>query len=415
MGETVYSETLENGLCCIVVPKKGFSKSYAFFAVNYGGCDRRFALDGYWIDTPAGVAHFLEHKMFDTEGGNALALLSSNGASPNAFTSSGITAYHFECTENFEDNLNVLLSFVSVPYFTKESVDKEQGIIAQEIKMGEDSPSRVVYQNLMKALYANNPIKDSIAGTVESIAEITPETLYHCHKVFYHPVNMVLCATGDLNPEKVCEIARAVLPESPGEIAQRDYGAEESMLPVKSIIEAQMSVSAPLFMLGSKLEPIADGDRHYFRMLMGELACMLLMGPSSPLYARLYSEGLINNRFYSGLSDFPGGVFATAGGESKNPEKVKDEIINEAERISRFGVDISLFNSLKKASIGGFLRSLDSMDNSCYALAEGHFRGYSPFNGLELLESISVEDIQAFIESAFKSERMALSIVKSKT
>ncbi len=411
IGETVYHEILDNGLNVFVVPKKDFSKSYAFFAANYGGCDRRFALNGKWIDTPAGVAHFLEHKMFDTEDGNALSILSSNGASPNAFTSSGITAYHFECTDNFEENLKVLLSFVSVPYFTKESVDKEQGIIAQEIRMGEDNPSRAVYQNLMKALYSHNPIRDSIAGTVESIAEITPDTLYHCHKVFYNPGNMALCVSGDLDPNRVCKIAAEIVTAGRGEVPERDYGEAEAMLPDKSKTEANMEVSAPIFMLGSKLEPIEDGERYYFRMLMGELAALLLMGPSSPLYARLYGEGLINNRFYSGLSDFPGGVFVTAGGESKDPEKVRAEIISEAERIGRNGVDVSLFQSLKKASIGGFLRSLDSMDNSCYALAEGHFRGYSPFNGLELLESIAVEDVQAFIESSFRPERVALSLV----
>ena len=170
IGEKVYCHTLENKLSIFVLPKKGFSKSYAFFATNYGGCDRRFALGGKWLDTPAGVAHFLEHKMFDTEDGNALMQLSLNGASPNAYTSNGITAYHFECADYFYENLKILLSFVTIPYFTPESVEKEQGIIAQEIRMGEDNPNRAVHQNFMKALYAHNPVRDSIAGTVESIA-----------------------------------------------------------------------------------------------------------------------------------------------------------------------------------------------------------------------------------------------------
>jgi predicted Zn-dependent peptidase len=411
IGEMVYHEILDNKLSIYTVPKKDFNKSFAFFATNYGGCDRRFSLGGQWLDTPAGVAHFLEHKMFDTKDGNALTILSSNGASPNAFTSSGITAYHFECTENFEKNLRELLRFVSVAYFTKESVDKEQGIIAQEISMGEDNPTRAVYQNLMKALYAHHPIRDSIAGTVESIAEITADTLYQCHEVFYNPSNMVLCVSGPLDPVRVGEIAREIVTSGPGEVPRRDYGEAETNLPHKKRIEVNMEVSAPIFMLGAKLEPIENGDAHYSRMLMGELACLLLAGPSSPLYAKLYAEGLINNRFYTGLSDFPGGVFVTAGGESRDPEKVMDAIVAEADRIAKNGVDTALFRSLKKASIGGFLRSLDSMDNSCYALAEGHFRGYAPFNGLELLESVTERDVQAFIASSFGPEQIALSLV----
>jgi predicted Zn-dependent peptidase len=174
--EQVYSEKLENGLSIFVIPKRGYNKRFAFFATNYGGADRRYKLAGQWLDTPMGVAHFLEHKMFDTRDGNALTDLSANGASPNAFTSSDITAYHFECTEKFEENLEILLSFVSVPYFTPESVQKEQGIIGQEIRMTEDDPDYAVYYGLMKALYKHNPLRDSVAGTVESIAQITTDT-----------------------------------------------------------------------------------------------------------------------------------------------------------------------------------------------------------------------------------------------
>ena len=176
VGETLYSDVLPNGLRLFVVPKPGYAKSYAFFATNYGGADRRFQLAGEWIDTPAGVAHFLEHKMFDMPDGYALAVLSANGASPNAYTSTAMTAYHFESTEGFYENLDTLLGFVSTPYFTPESVQKEQGIIGQEIRMTEDNPEFVVYYELLKCLLEHNPVRDSVAGTVESIAEITDQT-----------------------------------------------------------------------------------------------------------------------------------------------------------------------------------------------------------------------------------------------
>ena len=188
IGETLYSAELPNGLQLRVVPKKGFATFYAAFAANYGGADRRFELDGETIDTPPGVAHFLEHKMFDLpDGDSAMNLLSANGAEPNAFTSSDMTCYYFQCTKSFEENLRLLLHFVSTPYFTPETVQKEQGIIAQEILMGEDNPGMAIYYQLLCQLYARHPIRDRVAGTVESISGITDKTLYGCHRAFYAP------------------------------------------------------------------------------------------------------------------------------------------------------------------------------------------------------------------------------------
>ena len=204
IGEKLYSTVLPNGLEIRVIPKKDFSTCYAAFMTNYGGAHRRFTVDGRTVDTPAGVAHYLEHKMFDLPNGdNALSILSANGADPNAFTSSGVTCYYFQCTEGFEENLRMLLHFVSTPYFTDETVAKEQGIIAQEIRMGEDNPGMVVYYNLLGLLYDHHPIRDRVAGTVESISHITAQTLYDCHRVFYAPSNMVLCVEGCVDPETV--------------------------------------------------------------------------------------------------------------------------------------------------------------------------------------------------------------------
>ena len=203
LGERMYTTILNNGLPVYVFPKPDFQKKYVFFATNYGGMDMRFCLDGTWHDTPAGVAHYLEHKMFDTKEGNALQQLAQNGASPNAFTSNGFTGYYFETTQKFEENLSILLSFVSIPYFTEESVAKEQGIIGQEIGMIEDNPDWRVFNNLMKGLYQYHPIRESVAGSKESIAQITAQTLYECHQAFYCPANMVLCVAGDVEPEQI--------------------------------------------------------------------------------------------------------------------------------------------------------------------------------------------------------------------
>ena len=203
VGEQMYHQVLDNGLHIFVVPKPGFQKSYAFFATNYGGMDMKFCLDGQWHQSPAGVAHFLEHKMFDTKEGNALQELAKNGAEPNAFTSNAMTGYYFDSTAHFAENLEILLSFVSIPYFTKESVEKEQGIIGQEIRMVEDDPDNQVFYGLMECLFDHHPIRVPIAGTQESISHITAETLYACHKAFYDPSNMVLCVAGDVDPKLI--------------------------------------------------------------------------------------------------------------------------------------------------------------------------------------------------------------------
>ncbi len=200
IGETVFSARLDNGLHIYVDVKPEFSKSFAFFATNYGGMDMRFQLNGAWHDTPAGVAHFLEHKTFDTKDGNALQDLAANGASPNAFTTSDITGYYFESTEKFDENLKILLSFVSEPYYTPESVAKEQGIIGQEIRMMEDDPENQVYYGMLEGLYAHHPVRTSVAGTIESIADITADTLNPCHAAFYNPGNMILCVAATWTP-----------------------------------------------------------------------------------------------------------------------------------------------------------------------------------------------------------------------
>ena len=300
IGETVLRTTLPNGLTVAVVPKPLYRKRYAFFTTRYGGMDMRFRLDGVWHDTPAGIAHYLEHKMFDTEDGNALQELSQNGAEPNAFTSNATTAYYFDCTEHFEENLKILLSFVSVPYFTQESVDKERGIIGQEIRMVEDTPDWRVYTNLLECLYHSSPARVAIAGTVESIAEITPETLYACHKAFYDPANMMLCVVGDVKPDEIAAIAEEILPNSRGEVIERDYGQEDMRVVEKCRREA-MEVSMPQFLVGFKCPPAADGAALMRQDIIADIACDILLGDSSPLYQRLYDKGLINGSFGGGF------------------------------------------------------------------------------------------------------------------
>ena len=282
IGESVHREVLPNGLQVCVVPKPEFAKSYAFFATRYGGMDTRFCLDGKWLDTPAGIAHYLEHKMFDTKEGNALQELAKNGAEPNAFTSNAMTGYYFDSTDHFEENLEILLSFVSIPYFTEESVAKEQAIIGQEIRMIEDNPDWQIYTRMMRALYRNSTARTSIAGTVESISHITAETLYDCHKAFYTPSNMVLTVVGDVKPEHIVDTARRILPREGGPVIPRDYGTEPETVAERETSLA-MEVSMPQFLTGFKCRPVADGEDYMRMSLIGDMACDILLGDSSPL------------------------------------------------------------------------------------------------------------------------------------
>jgi len=411
IGEQMYTGKLPNGLSVFVVPKRGFHKSYAFFATDYGGADRRFKLAGKWTDTPAGVAHFLEHKMFDTENGNALETLSANGASPNAYTSTETTAYYFECIDKFPENLGTLLSFVSVPYFTDESVEKEQGIIAQEIRMTEDDPDFCLYYGFLKSLYKHNPIRDSVAGTVESITEITAETLYDCHKVFYNPSNMALCIVGDIEPSEVLDVASKTLPDKPGEAPERDYGAQETYLPESFSFDKSMDVSLPIFLAGCKTKPAAYGHDTILLDIVSAIALDIAVGHSSPLYLKLYSEGIISADFSASFDSAAGVAYSMFGGETRDPDRVFSEVKDEFQRLSVSGPDPVFFERIKKAAIGSYIRSLNSFGAIASNVVEGHFRGYDAFEAPEILTSVTAEDITRFFRDALVPDNMAISVI----
>ena len=412
IGETVLRETLSNGLRVCVVRKPGYRKRYAFYATHYGGMDMKFRLDGTIHDTPAGIAHYLEHKMFDTEDGNAMQLLSRNGADPNAFTANTMTAYYFDCTEHFAENLRVLLSFVSVPWFTQESVDKERGIIEQEIRMTEDTPGWRIYKNLLGCLYHTNPARVPIAGSVESIQEITPDTLYACHRAFYAPSNMILCVVGDLDPEEVLKAASDIV--APGSTAriERDYGPKEDPGDIVTrSITCPMEIGIPQFLTGFKCDAGEDGEALLRQDLIGSIACDMLFGDSSPLYERLYSDGLINGSFGGSYNQLPGASFLYAGGECKEPERVISSILEEASRLCAEGLDESFYQQIRRANFGSALRSLNSFENIAVNMADGAFRGFDAYRFPELFDSITKTDVEAFLRANVTEEHMASSFL----
>ncbi|MDD3346278.1 pitrilysin family protein [Oscillibacter sp.] len=413
IGESVHRETLPNGLEICVVPKPEYAKQYAFFATRYGGMDTRFCLGGKWLDTPAGIAHYLEHKMFDTREGNALQQLAQNGAEPNAFTSNAMTGYYFDSTAHFEENLEILLSFVSVPYFTQESVAKEQGIIAQEIRMIEDNPDWQIYTRMMQSLYRTSTARTSIAGTVESISHITAETLYDCHKAFYTPSNMILTVVGNVDPVHIVDLARRILPREGGTAIPRDYGQEGEAVAQKETRLA-MEVSSPQFLTGFKCRPVEDGEAYFRMAVLGDMACDILLGDSSPLYLRMYDEGLINTSFGGSFEMMPGVAYLYAGGDCKDARRAAEEICKEAERLGSGGIDEDFYQRVRRASFGGNLRGLNSFENIAVSLTEGYFHGYDPFRFPQVFDSITRDDIAAFLRENVTGERSVLSEIVPK-
>jgi len=414
INEFLYTGTLPNGLTIFVVPKQGFHKKYAFFAADYGGVDRRFRCADKWIDTPAGVAHFLEHKMFETEDGNALEMLSANGASPNAYTSCDITAYYFECIDMFPENLETLLSFVSVPFFTPESVEKEQGIITQEIRMIEDDPDYCLYYGLLKSLFKSNPLRDSVAGSVNSIEKITADTLYNCHKVFYAPSNMALCVVGDVEPSMVFDTAERILPGEKHVIPERDYGPTEARLPEVSDKQKAMEVSLPIFLAGCKVSPAARGQETLWLEIVSALALEVLCGHSSPIYLRMYAEGQINADFSASFDSAAGVAYTMFGGEARDPNRVFLEVKSEIQRLITHGPDAALFERIKKAAIGSHIRALNSFSVIASSIVEGHFRGFDPFTAPDILAKVSIDDTTGFIRESLIPDNMAISIINPK-
>ena len=414
LDEKVYWDRLPNGLTVAVVPRQGFTRKMAYFVTGFGSLYRQFALEGKACEAPMGVAHFLEHKLFDMPGRDISAEFAQLGASVNAFTGYDMTAYYFSCTENFQKCLKLLIEFVSQPYFTDESVEKEQGIIGQEIDMNQDAPETRIFEDLMAAMYEKHPIREPILGTRESIAQITPQVLYDCHRAGYNPGNMLLCVITDEDPEQVRDMAWELTGKLPCPQVEITGTWAESMTCSKKEIRSRMEVARPMFQIGFKCENMGTGEQAIYGEFVGDLAAEALFGESSELYLRLYEEGLIDPSFGGGLDTVPGMAMLSVSGDSDAPEKVLDAILAQAEKIVREGIPEPDFLRMKRSAVGGRIRSLDSFDSVCFRIAAYHFSGFDYFRFLEVYESIRVEDVQEFIKRVVTQERCCLSVIEPK-
>ena len=345
LDEQIQATILPNGLRIYCVPRADSEKTFAMLAADFGSIDCHFTIDGQTHDVTPGIAHFLEHKLFEEQDGNALQKFAARGAHPNAFTSHIMTAYHFTCTERFYEDLEILLRFVTTPYFTDENVAKEKGIIGQEIDMLEDTPGWSAYVGVLQALYAVHPVRISVAGSKQSIAPIDPEVLRLCHRGFYSPKNLVLVVCGQYAFDRVVELAQRITPTEAAEIASRTYGDEPETV-AQPRWERKMAVSRPIFMVGCKDQAPRD---MYRQQLIGELAAQCIGGKSTALYDTLYKRGLADRTFDPDYFTFAGGACALFSGESSEPDAVREALEQEMQRVAAEGLDEAVFRRSKKA------------------------------------------------------------------
>lgn len=411
LDEHLYTAVLPNGLTVMVNRKKGFSKKLCYFTVDFGAIHRNFTFEGRKYEVPAGIAHYLEHKMFELPGRDVTAEFAELGVNVNAFTSYDMTAYHISCTDHFPQALQLLLEFVSTPYFTAESVAREQGIIAQEIGMSADEPSGRCFEDLMEILYEKHPIRVPILGTEQTIAAITPELLELCHRAFYTPQNMMLCVVGDVDEEEVCTIARQVLGDEMRPCGEKAPLPQEQMVCFKPNFQRQMEVAMPLFSMAVKATCPEKGEAAIRREMVGDLAAEALFGESSELYMRLYEQGLIDTSFGGGFDTVDGCAMLSCSGDSDDPEAVRQAILTQAEVLAKEGIPEEEFLRMKRSAMGRRIQDLDSFGATCFRLCAYKMSDFDYFRFPEMYDSIDREEIRAFITQVVKPCACSLSVI----
>ena len=410
LDETLVSGKLSNGLTVMVVPKPGFTKKRAYFVADYGSVHTDFTLNGQSYHVPAGIAHYLEHKIFDLPGRDVAGEFAALGAVVNAFTSYDMTAYYFSTTENFDECLHLLLEFVSTPYFTEESVEKERGIIDQEIGMNADDPGNQVFEQLTQAMF-HHPIRQPILGTSQDIRQITPELLHACHRAFYNPGNMMLCVVGDVDAHAIAAMAEAVLGSNPCANGEKLDFPQEDLTVRQPLVRKEMDVAMPLFNLGFKCEALGKGEEAIAQEVIGDLSAEVLFGEASNLYLDMYGQGIIDSSFGGGFETIDGCALLSCSGDSDHPEAVRDAIFAEAARIMAEGIDESQFLRLKRSAMGRRIRDLDSFDSTCFRLCAYKMTDFDYFRFPEIYNRITPNQVQAFLQRIIRPEGCSLSII----
>lgn len=400
-----------SGLKILLYPMKGFSSNYAIFGTKYGSVDNAYLNEnGVVVDLPEGIAHFLEHKLFESEDGDAFTKYAKTGAYSNAYTSFDRTCYLFSCSNRFYDNLKILLNFVRSPYFTEATVNKEQGIIGQEIRMYDDMPNWRVMFNMLEGMFYNHPVRIDIAGTVSSIAKITHNTLYDCYNRFYDLSNMFIVLAGDFSADEVLEFiynnlkpsetpsnkTKSVIPEEPKEVK-------------KNFVSCNLDVAKPLFCLGFKESDAAETPDE-MQLVSMEILLKMLAGSASPLYRELLERSLVNEEFSFEYFNGRGFALPIFEGESDNPIEVMELILEKIEQYKANGLDKKLFEAVRRELYGRGICRFDAAESVCSMLTDATVLDYDIFEYFECLAKITPEDVASRL-SVFDRKKAVLSVI----
>lgn len=399
-------QTLPSGLTIIVRPMPGYSSTHVIFATRFGSIDRDFRLDGKEVHLPAGVAHFLEHKMFEDQDGDAFAKYAKTGANANAFTSFDRTCYLFTATQQLDESLDVLLGMVTHPYFTEQTIAKEQGIIGQEIKMYDDSPDWRLLNALLHCLYADHPLRDDIAGTVESIAGLTPQMLYNCTKGFYAPSDMVLSVAGKITLEQAVEACKrnGLYRARAAHEVEWDIPADNGPLAHKEA-HFTMPVTKPCFGVAYKEEPLVPGDLK--RELLLDMLSDLVVGGLTKLYRKLYDNAMVNPEFSGDFIAVRGACAVAFTGESDTPREVVDLLQAEIERLRTEGIEPEVFTLVKNQVYGGLLGDVEAIDDAAEEAAAAYLKGRTLADEIAALAALTVDDANELLRTALREENRA--------
>ncbi len=410
-GDSYYKIDHPSGLTVYVYPKEGYNSAYAIIGTKYGSVNTCFSLDGgEKITVPDGIAHYLEHKLFESEDGDAFARYAKTGASANAYTSFEKTCYLFSCTDKFDESFEILLDFVQSPYFTAETVAKEQGIIGQEIKMYDDSPDWRVMFNMLEKMYHHHPVKIDIAGTVESIAEITAEKLYQCYNTFYNLNNMALCVAGNVTVEQVLKTCDRMLKPCEKHTIENFFEDEPYEI-VEPYVEQNFPVSVPLFNLGFKER--AQKPLNETKLAHTDILLELLASSTSELYQKLMDDELINTSFTFELFEGPGYCSVIFGGESRAPKQAAEQIKQYIAEVKKNGLDKAEFESARKSVYGDVISSLNSVGSIANTVTSYHFNGNELFTYIDAVANATFEDVQNRLSEMLDVNNCTLSVVKN--
>lgn len=415
IDEVFLTQELANGLSVYIMPRPQYKRQYALLAANCGSIDLNFLEPDSekMIKVPSGIAHFLEHKLFEDKEKNIFDRFASLGSSANAYTGFSSTSYLFSSTNNFKEALLNLLDFVQSPYFTEENVEKEKGIIAQEIKMYEDDPGWQAFFNFLQGLYQKFPVRFGIAGTVESIKEITSEDLYNFYNTFYHPSNMVLFLTGNLNPQEILKVVKDNQFQknySPRGDIERIFPEEASKVNYDKK-EVEMDVSRPIFNLGFKEINLEESGRDLIKQeILTNMLLEMIIGKGSNLYYSLYEEGLLDDNFSLNYNLEPDYGFVRFSGETDNPEKLFDKIFHGVQAVKK-DMLVENFSRMNKKYKGEFISAFNTFEFIASEFVSFYFRGVNLLAGLDIMEEITPEDLIQQYEQIFDFERAVKSIV----